>query len=144
MTTLATLSLGEKGRMIKSELVQRIAEQNPHLFATDADRILNTIFDEIATALARRDRVELRGFGAFIVKTRSARQGRNPKTGAIATVPEKRYPRSERAKRYAIGLTASPQAPCAPIPQAERCRPDSAPTEAGVVGASKADRLSFF
>ncbi|HEV3384559.1 MAG TPA: HU family DNA-binding protein [Gemmata sp.] len=57
--------------MIKSELVQRIAEQNPHLFAMDADRIVNTIFDEIATALARRDRVELRGFGAFIVKTRS-------------------------------------------------------------------------
>ena len=53
MTTLATLSLGWEGRMIKSELVQRIAERNPHLFATDADRIVNTIFDEIATALAR-------------------------------------------------------------------------------------------
>jgi integration host factor subunit beta len=52
--------------MIKSELVQRIAEQNPHLFATDADRIVNTIFDEIATALARRDRVELRGFEAMV------------------------------------------------------------------------------
>jgi integration host factor subunit beta len=96
--------------MIKSELVQRIAEQNPHLFATVADRIVNTIFDEIATALARRDRVELRGFGAFIVKTRSARQGRNPKTGAIATVPEKRYPsfRTGKEIRHRLnGVAAS-------------------------------------
>jgi integration host factor subunit beta len=74
------------------------------------DRIVNTIFDEIATALARRDRVELRGFGAFIVKTRSARQGRNPKTGAIATVPEKRYPsfRTGKEIRHRLnGVAAS-------------------------------------
>jgi integration host factor subunit beta len=71
---------------------------------------IGSIFDEIATALARRDRVELRGFGAFIVKTRSARQGRNPKTGAIATVPEKRYPsfRTGKEIRHRLnGVAAS-------------------------------------
>ena len=96
--------------MIKSELVQRIAEQNPHLFATDAHRIVDTIFDEIATALARRDRVELRGFGAFILKARSALQGRNAKTGAITTVPEKRYPsfRTGKEIRHRLnGVAAS-------------------------------------
>jgi integration host factor subunit beta len=78
--------------MIKSELVRRIAEQNPHLFTNDVDRIVNAIFDEIAAALARQDRVELRGFGAFVVKTRRARPGRNPKTGAVVSVPDTLHP----------------------------------------------------
>jgi integration host factor subunit beta len=89
---LASLSPGWEGRMIKSELVRCIAEQNPHLFTNDVDRIVNAIFDEIGAALARRDRVELRGFGAFVVKTRKARPGRNPKTGAIVSVPETHHP----------------------------------------------------
>ena len=59
--------------MIKSELVQRIAEQNPHLYQRDVEHIVNAIFDEITAALARGDRVELRGFGAFSVKNRPAR-----------------------------------------------------------------------
>jgi integration host factor subunit beta len=78
--------------MIKSELVRRIGEQNPHLFARDVERIVNAIFDEVAAALARQDRVELRGFGAFAVKTRKARPGRNPKTGAVVSVPETLHP----------------------------------------------------
>ena len=67
--------------MIKSELVQRIAEHNPHLFQRDVENIVNAILDEIIAALARGDRVELRGFGAFSVKNRPARTGRNPRTG---------------------------------------------------------------
>ena len=67
--------------MIKSELIQRIAQENPHLFQRDVERIINTVFGEIGAALSRGDRVELRGFGAFSVKERQARIGRNPRTG---------------------------------------------------------------
>jgi integration host factor subunit beta len=78
--------------MTKSELIQRIAELNPHLYQRDVERIVSTIFDEIADALARGDRVELRGFGAFSVKQRGARVGRNPRTGAAVKVAEKWIP----------------------------------------------------
>jgi integration host factor subunit beta len=78
--------------MIKSELVQRIAEENPHLYQRDVERIVATVFNEITEALARGDRVELRGFGAFSVKTRDARIGRNPRTGEAVEVPEKTVP----------------------------------------------------
>ncbi|WP_142849037.1 integration host factor subunit beta [Telmatospirillum sp. J64-1] len=78
--------------MTKSELIARIAEQNPHLYQRDVERIVTTIFDEIAGALARGDRVELRGFGAFSVKHRDARQGRNPRTGESVEVTEKAIP----------------------------------------------------
>ena len=78
--------------MTKSELIQRIAEMNPHLYQRDVERIVSTIFDEITEALARGDRVELRGFGAFSVKHRGARIGRNPRTGAPVPVEEKMTP----------------------------------------------------
>ncbi len=78
--------------MIKSELIQRIADENPHLFQRDVERIVSTVFTEITGALARGDRVELRGFGAFSVKERDARMGRNPRTGEAVPVPEKRVP----------------------------------------------------
>jgi integration host factor subunit beta len=85
--------LGEPARpMIKSELVQRIAVQNPHLYQRDVENIVNTILNEIITALARGDRVELRGFGAFSVKHRQARIGRNPRTGADVSVNRKSMP----------------------------------------------------
>ena len=75
--------------MIKSELVLKIAEQNPHLYQRDVENIVNAILDTIADALTRGDRVELRGFGAFSVKKRDARTGRNPRTGAAVSVSEK-------------------------------------------------------
>lgn len=78
--------------MIKSELIQKIAAANPHLYHRDVERIVNVVFDEIVDALARGDRVELRGFGAFTVKHRAARQGRNPRTGAPVPVAEKYVP----------------------------------------------------
>ena len=78
--------------MIKSELVQRIAEHNPHLYQRDVENIVNAILDEIVAALARGDRVELRGFGAFSVKKRDARTGRNPRTGEQVEVQEKSVP----------------------------------------------------
>src|SRR5438552_8956850 len=78
--------------MIKSELVQRIADHNPHLYQRDVENIVNAILDEIVAALARGDRVELRGFGAFSVKHRPARAGRNPRTGAHVPVDQKSVP----------------------------------------------------
>ncbi|MEL6103237.1 MAG: integration host factor subunit beta [Pseudomonadota bacterium] len=78
--------------MIRSELIQKIADENPHLYQRDVERIVNTIFDEVTDAMARGDRVELRGFGAFSVKRREARVGRNPRTGETVQVEEKHVP----------------------------------------------------
>jgi len=78
--------------MTKSELIQRLADKNPHLFLRDVERIVDTIFDEISGAMADGDRVELRGFGAFSVKHRDARVGRNPRTGETVQVEAKRLP----------------------------------------------------
>ena len=85
--------------MTKSELIQRLAELNPHLYQRDVERIVTTVFDEVAAALARGDRVELRGFGAFSVKHREARTGRNPRTGASVEVAEKRVPYFKTGKQ---------------------------------------------
>lgn len=84
--------LGGIRDMIRSELIAKIAEENPHLFQRDVEKIVNTIFEEIVEAMARGDRVELRGFGAFSVKQRDARVGRNPRTGAAVEVDEKHVP----------------------------------------------------
>jgi integration host factor subunit beta len=78
--------------MMKSDLIQRIAAQNPHLYQRDVEKIVSAIFDEIVEALRRGDRVELRGFGAFSPKRRGARTGRNPKTGAEVQVAQKVLP----------------------------------------------------
>ncbi len=78
--------------MTKSELIARLAELNPHLYQRDVERIVTTIFDEITAALTRGDRVELRGFGAFSVKKRDARVGRNPRTGESVSVDQKVVP----------------------------------------------------
>nr|WP_325253967.1 integration host factor subunit beta [Amylibacter sp.] len=78
--------------MIRSELVDKIAEANPHLYQRDVERIVSTVFNEIIEALANGDRVELRGFGAFSVKKRDARVGRNPRTGESVQVDEKHVP----------------------------------------------------
>ena len=78
--------------MTKSELIARLAERNTHLYQRDVERIVSTIFDEITNALARGQRVELRGFGAFSVKQREARVGRNPRTGDAVQVGDKLVP----------------------------------------------------
>ena len=78
--------------MIKSELVQKIAEKNSHLSHREVERLVSTIFDEITNALSSGGRVELRGFGAFSVKSRPGRLGRNPRTGQKVEIPEKNVP----------------------------------------------------
>jgi integration host factor subunit beta len=95
--------------MIKSELIQRIAEENPHLYQRDVERIINTVFEEIGGALSRGDRVELRGFGAFSVKQRPARTGRNPRTGAPVDVRAKRVPFFKTGKELRERLNNTPE-----------------------------------
>jgi integration host factor subunit beta len=96
--------------MIKSELVLRIAEQNPHLYQRDVENIVNAILDEITKALGRGDRVELRGFGAFSVKRRGARSGRNPRTGEAVAVAEKAVPVFKTGKDMRLRLNETPLA----------------------------------
>jgi integration host factor subunit beta len=78
--------------MTRSELIAELSTANPHLRAHDVELIVATVFDEIAAALTRGERVELRGFGAFTIKRRDARTGRNPRTGEAVPVDEKAVP----------------------------------------------------
>ena len=94
--------------MIKSELVLKIAEQNPHLYQRDVENMVNAILDEIVDALKRGDRVELRGFGAFSVKKREARVGRNPRTGTQVKVSEKVVPYFKSGKEMRVRLNRAP------------------------------------
>ena len=94
--------------MIKSELVQKIAAANPQLFQRDVEHIVNTILDEVVEALARGERVELRGFGAFSVKNRPARIGRNPRTGEKVNVAEKCVPFFKTGKELRERLNDGP------------------------------------
>jgi integration host factor subunit beta len=93
--------------MIKSELVLKIAAQNPHLYQRDVENVVGAILDTIADALARGDRVELRGFGAFSVKRREARSGRNPRTGEAVAVCEKSIPVFKTGKEMRKRLNLS-------------------------------------
>ena len=92
--------------MTKSELIAHLASANPHLRQPDIELIVATIFNEITDALARGDRVELRGFGAFSVRSREAREGRNPRTGETVEVPGKRVPYFKPGKEMRARLNA--------------------------------------
>jgi integration host factor subunit beta len=94
--------------MIKSELVQRIAERNPHLYQRDIEILVGAILDEIIEALARGDRVELRGFGAFSTRARQARIGRNPRTGGAVQVEDKVVPYFKTGKDLRARLNQKP------------------------------------
>ena len=84
--------------MTKSELIARLAEANPTLYHRDIEKLVNTVFDTITTALVEGNRVELRGFGAFSIRERKARLGRNPRTGEAVNVDAKRMPFSKWGK----------------------------------------------
>jgi integration host factor subunit beta len=106
--------------MIKSELIERIASQNPHLFQRDIEKIVSTIFDEIVEALRRGDRVEVRGFGAFSARIRGARTGRNPRTGAVVQVAKKAIPffKTGKEMRARLNQETVPSALTAATPSA--------------------------
>ena len=93
--------------MIKSELIDKLAEANPHLYHRDVERVVNTILDDITNALARGERVELRGFGAFSVRHRPSRTGRNPRTGDSVSVKEKHVPFFKTGKELRERVDAS-------------------------------------
>lgn len=93
--------------MTKSELILRLSEANPHLFQRDVERLVSTVFDEISSALESGDRVELRGFGAFSVKKREARVGRNPRTGESVKVESKFVPFFKTGKQLRDRLNTS-------------------------------------
>ena len=98
--------------MIRSELVLRLAAQNPHLYEKDCEAVVNAILGRIEAALAAGDRVEIRGFGAFTTKEKQARQGRNPRTGESVVVAEKRTVQFRPGKEIRQRLmTETPDAP---------------------------------
>jgi integration host factor subunit beta len=103
--------------MIKSELIEKISEANPNLLQRDIEKIVNVIFDEITDALARGERVELRGFGAFSIKHRPSRTGRNPRTGETVDVEEKYVPFFKTGKelRERLNKNFKPSAAAAKI-----------------------------
>ena len=92
--------------MIRSELLQALAKENPGLRAEDIEKVVNVFFDEIAARLASGGRVELRGFGAFSTRERDARKGRNPRTGEAVDVPGKRVPYFKPGKEVRVRLNA--------------------------------------
>lgn len=92
--------------MIKSELIAALAAENDHLTQRDIERVVGTIFDRIIAALEAGGRVELRGFGAFSVRSRSARAGRNPRTGAAVQVRAKHVPFFKSGKELRARLNA--------------------------------------
>lgn len=98
--------------MLRSELVLRLSEENPHLPAKRVEQVVDVIFEEISAALERGDRVELRGFGAFSVRKRDARKGRNPRTGEPVDVPAKKVPFFKAGKelRMRINEGTDPEA----------------------------------
>jgi integration host factor subunit beta len=76
--------------MTKPELITLVRERLHYLTPKDAKTIVQTILDSMVEALAKGDRVEIRGFGSFAVKNRAAREGRNPKTGETVHIPAKK------------------------------------------------------
>ena len=92
--------------MIKSELIARLAAENPHLTQRDVERVVSVILERMINALERGGRVELRGFGAFSVRSRPARAGRNPRTGDPVDVRAKHVPFFKSGKELRARLNA--------------------------------------
>jgi integration host factor subunit beta len=113
--------------MTRSGLIKRLAAAHPHLYARDLERIVATVFERIGSALARGERVEPRGFGAFSARGRGGRVGRNPRTGAEVAVPGKAVPRFKAGKGL-LGRLNPGDAPAA------------APGPRGAGGVGRADR----
>ncbi len=98
---------GQKGAiMIRSELLQVLADENPDLRPEEVEQVVDIFFDEITARLADGGRVELRGFGTFSTREREARVGRNPRTGASVSVPAKRVPYFKPGKEMRERLNA--------------------------------------
>lgn len=93
--------------MLRSELVEALQQDNPHLTRQEVERIIETLFETVVDALAAGGRVELRGFGSFSVRYRKSRLGRNPHTGEQVNIPDKYVPFFHAGKRMKERLNAS-------------------------------------
>ncbi|MCP3099604.1 integration host factor subunit beta [Myxococcus sp. K15C18031901] len=101
--------------MTRSELIERIAQRAPHVPRRELEAIVHAVFDCMAGSLVAGRRIELRGFGVFAVRTRRARTGRNPKTGQMVSVPQRRTLSFAAGKELRERLNAPP----ADVPRAE-------------------------
>ena len=110
--------------MIRSDLVARIAAQNPHLYEKDCEAVVRAILNCIADAVVAGDRVEIRGFGAFSIKQREARQGRNPKTGEAVSVDTKASIHFKPGKEIRARMNAKSvhEEPASKVPASRRLR----------------------
>jgi integration host factor beta subunit len=104
-------SLCEGDVMTKRDLIDEVNKRFPHLSRRDSEVIINAIFDSMVDALATGDRIEIRGFGSFVVKHRRARQGRNPKSGALVSVAAKRVPFFKVGKELRLRVDGKPYDP---------------------------------
>ncbi len=93
--------------MIRSELIAQLAEENPHLTQRDVERVVGVILEQVCETLADGGRVELRGFGAFSIRARPARSGRNPRTGETVEVKAKAAPFFKSGKELRLRLNAA-------------------------------------
>jgi integration host factor subunit beta len=91
--------LGKERTVLRTGLIDRVAIANPQLRLREVEMTIRTFFEEITAALARGDRVELRGMGTFSVRARRGRSARNPRSGVAIVVPEKRVPYFKPGKR---------------------------------------------
>ena len=94
--------------MTKRDLIDEVNKRFPHLSRRDSEVIINAIFDSMVESLAQGDRIEIRGFGSFVVKHRRARQGRNPKSGALVSVAAKRVPFFKVGKELRLRVDGKP------------------------------------
>jgi integration host factor subunit beta len=102
---------GEGTDMTKRDLIDEVNKRFPHLSRRDSEVIINAIFDSMVDALATGDRIEIRGFGSFVVKHRRARQGRNPKSGALVSVAAKKVPFFKVGKELRLRVDGKPYDP---------------------------------
>ena len=104
------MSIVEKGRTVvtKRDLIEEVAQQYPRFSRREAEVMVNAVFDSMTDALAKGERIEIRGFGSFMVKQRAAREGRNPRTGAIVSVAAKRVPLFKVGKELRLRVDGQP------------------------------------
>jgi len=103
--------------MTKRELVDEVNKRFPHLSRLDSEVIINAIFDSMVNAMVQDERIEIRGFGSFVVKHRRAREGRNPKTGAMVSVSAKRVPFFKVGKELRLRVNNEQSGPAEETPQ---------------------------
>lgn len=94
--------------MTKRDLIEEVAQQYPRFSRRDAEVMVNAVFDSMTEALAKGERIEIRGFGSFIVKQRDAREGRNPRTGALVSVAAKKVPLFKVGKELRLRVDGQP------------------------------------